>query len=182
LLHNTANSRVSSNGSGSGTSTAKMTGSSPASRSTFLAASNQGDCARLLIGNELGSIPRLPANHAPLVQRQGAGFQPRQCGFESYAECQHVPYGRGLPPGLQNRIRRFDPATALQNRGSQATEAAGARCLRPAAGEGAAPAEPFNGDVSQQATAPHCDCGSDGRDTHTSPNLPAWPSGEAPSL
>ena len=39
----------------------RETGSIPVRRSSFLAASTQGERARLLTGNKLGSIPRLPA-------------------------------------------------------------------------------------------------------------------------
>lgn len=50
---------------------------------SFLADSNQGECAELLTRNELGSIPRLPANVLPhqgwshTVDAVSAGFESR---------------------------------------------------------------------------------------------------------
>lgn len=64
---------------------------SSSSRSSFLAASNQGDCARLLSGNEPGSIPGLPASMGVSSSSQDSGLQNRQRWCNSSHPRQFVP-------------------------------------------------------------------------------------------
>ena len=54
-------------------------------------ASNQGDCARLLSGNEPGSIPGLPASMGVSSSSQDSGLQNRHRWCNSSRPRQFVP-------------------------------------------------------------------------------------------
>ena len=95
-----------------------------------MAASNQGDCARLLSGNEPGSIPGLPASmgcrpaaRTPVSKTGNVGATPA-----TLANSCREPASAGAC--LQNRRSGCDPLAALQFDGGRGELVNTARCDR----------------------------------------------------
>lgn len=87
-----------------------MTGSNPAGRSKVLAGSTQGERARLLTGNEVGSIPTLPAIYRRAVDGQRVS-KTCLCGFDPYRRCQFEGVAERIALACKAGVCRVEPAT-----------------------------------------------------------------------
>jgi hypothetical protein len=114
---------------------------------SLFAPSTQGERARLLTGNEAGSIPAGRANTIPARSGNGADSKPAQERSIRLRRCQFARWQSGQCRGLQNRCRavRF-------------------RLARPS-----------DGDMREQANPPRRERGPDRIDTDMSPQLRRCP-------
>jgi hypothetical protein len=110
------------------------------------APSTQGERARLLTGNEAGSIPAGRANAIPARSGNNADSKPAKERSIRLRRCQFARWQSGQCRGLQNRC------TAVRF-----------RLARPFTGD--------HGGMREQANPPRCERGSDRIDTDMSPQF-----------